>query len=516
MSRVSFTLPVPEAATEMLGQDTLIDDDVNHPSHTRESLLKQGAEQYAKFPAEKGSLLLPPAAQSIDDFNPMAWPDRKKTMALILIGMSTFLVPLATTAFLPAILTIEAEFNTSANVINVSVSTFILMIGAGPVILGPLSNLIGRRPIYMWGCLAYAVFAVGAALSPNVASLIVFRLLQAIAASPSTALSAASVADMYDISRRGSMMGAIMIGPLVAPAVAPALGGVIAQHLGWRAIFWMQVILGGIVFVLQFFLLPETFKPKKDPVTGKLPRYNPFSAIVVLANPAIVWSAAFGGIGFGLYYLVAVTIQITYYTQYAYNETQLGLALLGNAFGMLVGAIVGGRFSDWSRRKLIARYGPGVPEYRLYAIFPAVLLMPAGFLWYGWSVQEQANSVVPLVGLFFSGVAVMIVSVACSAYGIDSMTWRASDVSSGANLLRMSFAAITPQFAPQMYTALGNGWMFTVAVGFFLLCCCSVPFFIKYGHKYRPKPPAGWGQVPSAKTEQAVEAIKIEEEYEMP
>ncbi|TPX37668.1 hypothetical protein SmJEL517_g00571 [Synchytrium microbalum] len=459
---------------------------------------------------------LPP----IDALN---WPRWKKNLSMFLIGAAGFLVPLATTAFLPALLAIETDFHASANVVNTSVSTYILMVGLGPVLLGPLSERLGRRFIYVWSVLAYAVTSIGCALSPNIAALIVLRLSQAFFASASGAVSGASVADMYSISERGSMMGVMMLGPLLAPAIAPSVSGALSDHFGWRSIFWLQAILGGIVFVPLLFFLPESYRPLRDE-NGKLAPYNPFAAILVLKNFAIIWSALYGGIGFGIYYLIAVCLPATYATVYGFTQTQIGLAMLGNALGFIVGALGGGRFTDYVRKRLVARNnGMSQPEYRLYALGPSVVLMPVGLIWFGWSLENHANYVVPLIGLFFSGAATMAISVICSAYSIDSMVWQAATVSAGGAMLRMLFAAVTPgtsnldivceQFAPQMLAALGNGWMYTIAAGFYLIVSISILFMIKNGHKYRPTPPPGWP--PKAKVvDQAIDPLVIQVEDE--
>ena len=76
---------------------------------------------------------------------------------------------------------------------------------------------------------------------------------------------------------------------------------------------------------------------------------------------------------------------------------------------MITGALVGGKLADVLRLKLIERNGgKSVPEFRLYATFPAMILIPLGYLWYGWSLTANANFVVPLIGLFFSGTGTMV------------------------------------------------------------------------------------------------------------
>ena len=65
-----------------------------------------------------------------------------------------------------------------------------------------------------------------------------------------------------------------------------------------------------------------------------------------------------------------------------------------------MGALLGGRFVDWTRKRLIAKYGNPQPEYRLYALWPSVLAITFGLLWYGWFLQYEIHYVVPLVCSF--------------------------------------------------------------------------------------------------------------------
>ena len=129
---MSAPLPMPESARDYLFQgNTAVVENTSLYTHTHRQGLSEKHIENGILPDEKGLLQkiqAHPAVEDEGDFNPQLWPRWKKTMSMVLIGMSTFLVPLATTAFLPALLTIESDLNTNANIINTSYVPYVLVV----------------------------------------------------------------------------------------------------------------------------------------------------------------------------------------------------------------------------------------------------------------------------------------------------------------------------------------------------------------------------------------------------
>jgi MFS family permease len=177
-----------------------------------------------------------------DPKNPMNWPPRKKNTIVALISLITFITsvltqesapiddvgiltvsrPLASSVFAPAINQVMAEFNsTDEQLASFIVSVYLLGFCFGPLVLAPLSEMYGRLWIYHICNVLFIVFNVACALAPNLAGLIVFRLLAGLFGCCPLTLGAGSIADIIPQERRGAAMAFWAMGPILGPIIGP-------------------------------------------------------------------------------------------------------------------------------------------------------------------------------------------------------------------------------------------------------------------------------------------------------
>lgn len=121
-----------------------------------------------------------------------------------------------------------------------------------------MSDTSGRRLSFIVCFIIYICANIGLALQTNYAALLVLRMVQATGCSAAIALSTAVVADIATSAERGRFMGYATAGLLLGPAFGPTIGGVLAQYLGWRSVFWFLVIFTAGLLVLFVILFPET------------------------------------------------------------------------------------------------------------------------------------------------------------------------------------------------------------------------------------------------------------------
>ena len=126
-----------------------------------------------------------------------------------------------------------------------------------PLWWSSFSETLGRRTIYLTSFALFLLFNVLAAVSKNIAMLIVTRMLGGGAAASVQAVGAGTIADIWDVRVRGKAMGIFYLGPLCGPLFAPIIGGALAEKFGWRSTQWFLAIYGGAVLVFLFFALPE-------------------------------------------------------------------------------------------------------------------------------------------------------------------------------------------------------------------------------------------------------------------
>ncbi|KAJ8061987.1 hypothetical protein OCU04_009770 [Sclerotinia nivalis] len=195
-----------------------------------------------------------------DQLNPMNWSTAKRWANTAVISVMTFSTPLASTMFAPGVPLVIEEFHSTKTILQtLVVSIFVLGFAMGALIAAPISELYGRKPIYLTTNFLFLMFTLGCGLSTDLTMLIVFRFFAGCAGGPPTALGGASIGDMFLRDQRGIAMAIWGMGPLMGPIVGPIIGGVLAATCGWRWAFWLEAIIAGVSFIGGFFLLQETY-----------------------------------------------------------------------------------------------------------------------------------------------------------------------------------------------------------------------------------------------------------------
>jgi multidrug resistance protein len=130
------------------------------------------------------------------------------------------------------------------------------------MVFAPLSEILGRRPIYAVTLLVAVVFVIPCAVAKNAATLLVCRAIDGIAFSAPMTLVGGTLADLWRNEERGVPMAAFSAAPFVGPAIGPLVGGFLSDALGWRWLYWIQLIVSATAWALITFTVPETYAPK--------------------------------------------------------------------------------------------------------------------------------------------------------------------------------------------------------------------------------------------------------------
>ena len=139
---------------------------------------------------------------------------------------------------------VTRELHTTETITNLNVALFMLSMAIFPLWWSAFSESFGRRSIYLTSFALFVLFAALAAVSKNIGTLIVFRMLSGGAAASVQAVGAGTIADIWESRERGRAMGIFYLGPLCGPLLAPIIGGLLAERWGWRATMWCLSIYG--------------------------------------------------------------------------------------------------------------------------------------------------------------------------------------------------------------------------------------------------------------------------------
>lgn len=254
---------------------------------------------------------------------------------VLLAGISA----LSMNIFLPSLPGMTEYFQTDYTTIQLSVALYLLGNAGLQVIVGPISDKYGRRPVLLWSIGVFLIATAGCIFAPTVEAFLAFRMLQAIVAT-AMVLSRAVVRDMVPQNEAASMIGYVTMGMAVVPMIGPAIGGVLDQWLGWQASFALLLFCGIGVFFLTLTDLGETTKPRDISLVGqfreypellKAPRFWGYALTAAFASGAFF--AFLGGAPY-----VATNV-------YGLQPSELGLYFGLTAFGYMFGNFLSGRYS---------------------------------------------------------------------------------------------------------------------------------------------------------------------------
>ncbi|RLM07620.1 Bcr/CflA family drug resistance efflux transporter [Gibbsiella quercinecans] len=183
-------------------------------------------------------------------------------LSLVLFG------PLGIDLYLPTIPAIARGLNSSETLIQSSIPLFILVLGIGQIISGPLADNYGRKPIAMTGIVLYMAGSAMAALATSPGVFIASRLLQGVAVCCTSVVCYSGVRDRMSGDDAARAFGFLNGTLNIVPALAPLLGGLLAENFGWRAPFWFLMSYALAVMILIALRFPETRPEGTRPVRG--------------------------------------------------------------------------------------------------------------------------------------------------------------------------------------------------------------------------------------------------------
>jgi MFS family permease len=141
----------------------------------------------------------------------------------------------------PAFVQLGKAFDNTTIQASYELTVYIIFAGVGPLFIAPLSNVYGRRPVYLAGNLLAGICNVVAGNCTTWNGILVTRVFMGIGAGSTVAIGAATVCDMYFMHERGFYMGIYTFFLTNGPHLAPLMGGFIAENLGWRDCFTIPV-----------------------------------------------------------------------------------------------------------------------------------------------------------------------------------------------------------------------------------------------------------------------------------
>lgn len=254
---------------------------------------------------------------------------------MLLAGLST----LALNIFLPSLPGMTTYFETDYGLMQLSVAVYLGVNAVLQLLIGPISDKLGRRPIILGGLVIFLLATLGCMLAQNVWVFLFFRMMQA-AIVAAMALSRAVVRDMVPEAQAASMIGYVTMGMAVVPMVGPAIGGALDAVLGWQASFGALFLLGAVVLWLTWADLGET-APATTHTMGQQFREYP----ELLTSPRFWGYASASALSSGAFFVYLGGAPFVGDQVFGLSPAELGLFFGVPAIGYFTGNFLAGRYS---------------------------------------------------------------------------------------------------------------------------------------------------------------------------
>ncbi len=180
---------------------------------------------------------------------------------ILVLGVMVALGPLTIDMYLPALPKIADDLAVSSSVIQLTLTGTLAGLALGQLIVGPLSDSLGRRRPLMAGIVLHIAASVLCILAPTLIVLGLARVLQGVGAASAMVVAIAVVGDLFADSAAATVISRLMLVLGVAPVVAPSLGAAVLLHASWHWVFAALVVLAGVLLLVAALALPETLPP---------------------------------------------------------------------------------------------------------------------------------------------------------------------------------------------------------------------------------------------------------------
>ncbi|KAK0649471.1 major facilitator superfamily domain-containing protein [Cercophora newfieldiana] len=450
---------------------------------------------------------------SDDSENPRNWPLWYRSWIIFCVSFSTWVVVLYSTAYTAATPGMMAEYNvTSTSIVTLGLTTYLLGLAAGSVVVAPLSELYGRRTVYLVCVFIFVLLIIPCGLATSLAELIIVRFFGALFGSAMVSNSPGTVVDVSSQKYLALAMSLWSIAPLNGPVTGPLIGGFVYQYLGWRWDNWIPLILGGVAFLL-LLTVKETYAPtilkrkaarmrkeldddrwwcryEENTTTIDLLKVNLSRPFVLAATEPILWFFnVWISVIYGILYLCFIAYPVVFVQYRGWTPGLSGLAFLGIGVGTLLAI-----FLEPLWRRIINAHprdpttGTAIPEATAAVMSLGALLTPVGQLGFSWTCLPTS---IPYIAPIAFGVPFGMGNTLCFIYGTNYLAAaygnHAASALSGNTVMRSIFGAALPLAGPAMYASLTPQWAGTL-LGLLEVVLIPIPIIFYYhGDKIRAR-----------------------------
>ncbi|CAI6331964.1 unnamed protein product [Periconia digitata] len=448
-----------------------------------------------------------------DPMNPRSLPKWRRWSIVLICAASSLCVTCTSSLYTSTYSQLIPDFHTSRIVCTLGLSLFVAGLGTGPMILSPLSEFYGRRPIYIVSFAFFFIFMIPCAFAQNIQTMLVVRFLDGLAGSAFLSVAGGTVGDLFAKHELSAPMMVYTASPFIGPEIGPLVGGFIMENTSWRWCFYVLMIWSFVQLTLITLFVPETYHPvllrnkaislrketgepsyiatieKMNKSVGKTILWScvrPFQLLIF--EPMCLMLSLLSALLLGILYLFFGAFPLVFQTNHNFTTSEIGLSFLGLLVGMLTGIACDpfwrGRYEELVRKNE-EKGGGSEPEYRLVTTIVGAWVVPVGLFGFGWTTYTHVHWIVPIIFSAVFGTGVIWVYSGVFTFLVEAYPLYAASALAANSFARSYFAAAFPLFGVQMYNHLGYQWA-TSLLAFLALGMAPFPiFFFRFGKRLR-------------------------------
>lgn len=283
---------------------------------------------------------MPPAPPLSPPADAAATPKTIARPGLLVLTLALLLgiQPITTDLYLPALPALTAGFGAQVAQAQLTLTALLLAFGVSQLVLGPLSDRYGRRPVLLWGLAAYVAAAVGTTLAGSIEVLIGLRAVQGAAMGAAVMAARAIVRDLYQPADGARVMSRALTGLGVIACLCAPVGALVTDALGWRMALGMTAVFGTVTFGLVALRFDESL-PRPDPHALRLATVAR-TWKQVLGHPVFLAYCALTTAAYGLLFTFLAASSFVFLQVLGLSRTGYGLVMLWNSLAYIAGTFL--------------------------------------------------------------------------------------------------------------------------------------------------------------------------------
>ncbi|MFJ8582212.1 multidrug effflux MFS transporter [Micromonospora sp. NPDC093277] len=258
---------------------------------------------------------------------------RQRLRLVLVLGSLIAIGPLTIDMYLPALPAITTDLHTTSASVQLTLTGTLAGLAIGQLLIGPLSDAVGRRKPLLAGIGLHIVASVLCALAPNIGAVGALRVLQGLGVAATSVVATAVVRDLFSGSAFAKLFSRLMLVMGVAPILAPTLGSGLLRWSDWRGVFVALAVFGVLLAVVATVGLPETLPPQQRRRGGVAATGRDYATL--LRDRTFVGLVLVTGLAMAALFAYVAGSSFVFQQQYGLDEQQFGIAFGAGAVGLI-------------------------------------------------------------------------------------------------------------------------------------------------------------------------------------